>query len=106
MKKVSGPHVVTSGEALESPLPPRIQEALGELVGAAREGLLALSVGVASLCELVDGGVEHYRPLPRRSEIGFGLFVYVAWTADKYQHLRNIDASVRRWIGKRDTRRK
>ena len=33
-------------EALESPLPPQIQEALGELVGAAREGLLALSVGV------------------------------------------------------------
>jgi putative transposase len=30
----------------ESPLPPQIQEALGELVGAAREGLLALSVGV------------------------------------------------------------
>src|SRR4051794_4748222 len=28
------------------PLPPQIQEALGELVGAAREGLLALSVGV------------------------------------------------------------
>jgi putative transposase len=46
MKKVSGPRVVTSGEALESPLPPRIQDALGELVGAAREGLLALSVGV------------------------------------------------------------
>jgi transposase-like protein len=31
---------------LESPLPAEIQEALGELVGAAREGLLALSVGV------------------------------------------------------------
>jgi hypothetical protein len=46
MKKVSGPQVVTSREALESPLPPRIQEALGELIGAAREGLLALSVGV------------------------------------------------------------
>jgi transposase-like protein len=46
MKKVSGPQVVTSAEALESPLPPQIQEALGELVGAAREGLLALSVGV------------------------------------------------------------
>jgi hypothetical protein len=30
----------------ESPLPAEIQEALGELVGAAREGLLALSVGV------------------------------------------------------------
>jgi transposase-like protein len=33
-------------EASESPLPPQIQEALGELVGAASEGLLALSVGV------------------------------------------------------------
>ena len=33
-------------EAPESPLPAEIQEALGELVGAAREGLLALSVGV------------------------------------------------------------
>src|SRR3954454_2332537 len=28
------------------PLPAEIQQALGELVGAAREGLLALSVGV------------------------------------------------------------
>src|SRR5205085_4183377 len=46
MKKVSAPRVVTSREAIESPLPARIQEALGELVGAAREGLLALSVGV------------------------------------------------------------
>ena len=46
MKKVSGPQVVTTLEAAESPLPPQIQEALGEFVGAAREGLLALSVGV------------------------------------------------------------
>jgi putative transposase len=46
MKKVSAPKVVTALEASESPLPPKIQEALGELVGAAREGLLALSVGV------------------------------------------------------------
>jgi len=46
MKKVPAPQVVTALEAPESPLPPRIQEALGELVGAAREGLLALSVGV------------------------------------------------------------
>jgi putative transposase len=46
MKKVSGPQVVTTAEALERPLPAEIQEALGELVGAAREGLLALSVGV------------------------------------------------------------
>src|SRR5919106_6437150 len=46
MEKVPAPKVVTALEAAESPLPPKIQEALGELVGAAREGLLALSVGV------------------------------------------------------------
>jgi putative transposase len=46
MKKVSGPEVVTTVEASESPLPAEIQEALGEFVGAAREGLLALSVNV------------------------------------------------------------
>jgi putative transposase len=46
MTKVSGMQVVTPAEALERPLPAAIQEALGELVGAVREGLLALSVGV------------------------------------------------------------
>jgi putative transposase len=46
MKKVSGSKVVTSTEASELPLSAEIQEALGELVGAAREGLLALSVGL------------------------------------------------------------
>jgi putative transposase len=46
MKKVSGSKVVTTAEASELPLPAEIQEALGELVGAAREGLLALSVGL------------------------------------------------------------
>src|SRR2546427_5133372 len=46
MKKVPAPKVVTALEASESPLPPPVREALGELVGAAREGLLALSVGV------------------------------------------------------------
>src|SRR3954466_658924 len=46
MGKVSARKVVTALEASEIPLPARIQEALGELVGAAREGLLALSVGV------------------------------------------------------------
>ena len=46
MGKVPAVKVVTALEASESPLPPQIQEALGELVGAAREGLLALSVGV------------------------------------------------------------
>jgi len=38
--------VVTARQAVEEPLPARVQEALGQLVGAAREGLLALSVGV------------------------------------------------------------
>ena len=40
----------------EHPLPPRVQEALGELVGAAQEGLLALSVGVGLgvLAELME----------------------------------------------------
>ena len=46
MKKVPASKVVTIPEASEGPLPPQVQEALGELVGAAREGLLALSVGV------------------------------------------------------------
>jgi putative transposase len=46
MRKVPAVKVVTALEASESPLPAQIQEALGELVGAAREGLLALSVGV------------------------------------------------------------
>ena len=46
MKKVPAAKVVTALAASENPLPARVQEALGELVGAAREGLLALSVGV------------------------------------------------------------
>jgi len=60
MKKVSGPQVVTASEASESPLPPQIQEALGELVGAAREGLLALSVGVGLgvVHELMEAEVD------------------------------------------------
>jgi putative transposase len=46
MQTVSLSQVVTSSEAVEESLPPRVQEALGQLVGAAKEGLLALSVGV------------------------------------------------------------
>ena len=38
MKKVSGSQIVTTAEASELPLPAEIQDALGELVGAAREG--------------------------------------------------------------------
>jgi putative transposase len=41
-------------------LPPRVQEALGELVGAAQEGLLALSVGVGLgvLSEMMEAELE------------------------------------------------
>jgi putative transposase len=46
MQTVSRSQVITAQEAIEEPLPARIQEALGQLVGAAKEGLLALSVGV------------------------------------------------------------
>src|SRR4051795_177880 len=60
MSKVSAPKVVTALEATESPLPAKIQEALGELVGAAREGLLALSVGVGLgvVHELLELGLD------------------------------------------------
>jgi putative transposase len=60
MKKVSTPGVVTISEASDSPLPARIHEALGELVGAAREGLLALSVGVGLgvVHELMEAEVD------------------------------------------------
>ena len=60
MKKVSGSKVVTAAEAWESALPPQIHEALGELVGAAREGLLALSVGVGLgvVHELMEAEVD------------------------------------------------
>ncbi len=46
METVSTSEVVTARDAVKEPLPARIQEALGELVGAAKEGLLADSVGV------------------------------------------------------------
>ena len=54
---------VSLGEAVaasEAVLPVRVQEALGELVGVAREGLLALSVGVGLgvLAELMEEEVD------------------------------------------------
>jgi putative transposase len=60
VKKVPAPKVVTTRQASEMPLPAMIQEALGELVGAAREGLLALSVGVgmAVVHELMEAEVD------------------------------------------------
>jgi putative transposase len=60
MKKVSDRRVDTSLQAAESALAGEIQEALGELLGAAREGLLALSVGagLSVLSRLMELEVE------------------------------------------------
>ena len=60
MQTVPAVKVVTARDAVEEPLPPRVQQALGQLVGAAREGLLALSVGVglAVLGELMEEEVD------------------------------------------------
>jgi putative transposase len=56
MQKVPGIKVATAAEGAENSLPAEIQEVLGELVGAAREGLLALSVGagLALVHELME----------------------------------------------------
>jgi putative transposase len=60
MKTVSREQVATTEVVAELALPPRVQEALGELVGSAKEGLLALSVGVGLgvLAELMEGEVD------------------------------------------------
>jgi putative transposase len=52
--------VAQAAIAQEAVLPDRVQEALGELVGAAKEGLLALSVGVGLgvLAELMEEEVD------------------------------------------------
>jgi putative transposase len=59
-RTVSVAQVATAEEGAGQVLPARVQEALGELVGAAQEGLLALSVGVGLgvLAELMDEEVE------------------------------------------------
>ena len=60
MGTVSGTQVVNAGQAREIALPAYVQESLGELVHAAKEGLLALSVGVGLgvLAELMEDEVE------------------------------------------------
>jgi putative transposase len=52
--------VASAVTAQEAVLPGRVQEALGELVGAAKEGLLALSVatGLGVLAELLEDEVD------------------------------------------------
>src|SRR4051794_4126996 len=60
MKTVSREQVATSEAVAELALPPRVQEALGELVNSAKQGLLALSVGVGLgvLAELMEEEVD------------------------------------------------
>jgi putative transposase len=60
MKKVSDLQVGASVGAAEMLLPAEIQEALGELVGSARDGLLALSVGpgLSLMSRLMEFEVE------------------------------------------------
>ena len=68
MRTVSS-HEVATDQGATSALPARVQEALGELAGAAKEGLLALSVGVglgvlhevmeAEVCEVVGPKGKH-----------------------------------------------
>jgi putative transposase len=57
---VSAPQVATSEGAMREDLPESVQLALGDLAGAAREGLLALSVGVGLgvMHELMAAEVE------------------------------------------------
>ena len=60
MKKVSKPEVATADQASRAGLPAGVQAALGELAGAAREGLLALSVGLGlgAMQEIMVAEVE------------------------------------------------
>jgi hypothetical protein len=79
MRTVSAAEVATEQLSV-SELPVRVQEALGELAGAAKEGLLALSVGVglgvlheimeAEVCEVVGPKGKHDRAQSRGSSPG------------------------------------
>jgi hypothetical protein len=57
------------GESKFDALPERVQLALGELAGAAKEGLLALSVGVGLgvLYELMESEVVRHEALSDRA---------------------------------------
>jgi hypothetical protein len=68
MRTVSSHEVATDPEAT-SELPERVQEALGELAGAAKEGLLALSVGVGLgvLAEVMEAEVVRHEALLDRA---------------------------------------
>jgi hypothetical protein len=68
MRTVSAASVAANREGIEG-LPESVLEALGELAGAAREGLLALSVGVGLgvLHELMEGEVVRHEALSDRA---------------------------------------
>jgi hypothetical protein len=78
MRTVSSREVASDEQFVEG-LPERMQEALGELAGAAKEGLLALSVGVglgvlhevmeAEVCEVVGPKGKHN---PERAAVRHG----------------------------------
>src|SRR4051794_15262681 len=75
METVSTAPVTPDDERVEE-LPERVREALGELAGAAKEGLLALSVGVGLgvLHELLEAEVDQVvgskgRHLPDRTAV-------------------------------------
>src|ERR687897_708429 len=63
---------VVSGEARLEELPERVRDALGELAGAAKEGLLALSVGVGLgvLDERMLAGVSTRRYVRTQEPVG------------------------------------
>ena len=78
MRTVSAASVAANPQSIDG-LPPSVQEALGELAGAAKEGLLALSVGVglgvlhelieAEVCEVVGPKGKHN---PSRAAVRHG----------------------------------
>jgi len=78
-RKLQAVEVVTAAQAARRELPESVQAALGELVGAAQEGLLALSVGVglSVLAELMEEEVADVvgprsKPDPARSAYRHG----------------------------------
>ena len=70
---------VAEATQAEGVLPERVQEALGQLVGAAREGLLALSVevGLGVLRELLEEEIDEVVG-PRASGFPSGLLSVTA----------------------------
>jgi putative transposase len=78
MRTVSAASVAANDESIEG-LPESVREALGELAGAAKEGLLALSVGVGLgvLHELMEAEVDEVvgpkgRHIPDRTAVRHG----------------------------------